>query len=286
MTDQHDTPAPTASPLPQATLGPFEPKLDTAHLAPPRPLPPEHPVSFLKQLPDRVADGFDTDGQVYDDRIRFAFGQWDIEAADADEDLGVMRSLHSRAIDEFKGMAQTIASAKADEDLTPTGRLKMVARLVEGRIDSLASTAERELARVDERIAREEAALMTTAKVTDPAQAVLHDSIRRHIAEHGLQPGSVKEGGYQTALQGADTETLLAIASAPAYLSGLDAKTYEKVRRELAERLAPERVQKIATLRTGKHRALQALSALHTKAHRFVDFKRARELAERGNGVR
>lgn len=285
MSTDNPTSAPGAPPAP-AVMGPFNPRTYTPA---PQPVPaPGTRSDFLKALPDYVLDGFDLTGKVYDDRLRFAFGQWDIEAGD-DEDVRCLASLHSRAVDEYRAMAEALASIRNDDDptLNSAGRLAIAGRTLEPRLVALAETAERELARASARIEAEEAALTTTAKVTDPAQAVLHDSIRRHIKENGLQPGRVKEGGgYQTGLQGTDDETLLAIVSAPAYLSGLDAETYEKCRQALAERMAPERVKKLTKLRKGKDLAIKALSELDRRSRKFVDFDKARELSARGTGGR
>jgi len=270
MTDLITTPNPAQSAPDSARELPRSPPIPE----PRQPVPaPGTRAEFLKALPDPVSDAFDLKGRVYDDRIRFAFGQWDVEASD-DADVRAMASLHERAVGEFRAMAQTVASVYADDDpaLNSAGRLTLTAGIVGERIQSLTASAERELDRVQARIAGEEAQLNATYRAAEPAQAVLHDAIRRHVKENGLDRLALARGET-------DTDTLQAIAGGPAFLSGLDQEQHARVCKLLAERTQPERVQIIAQLRKAKFRAVQAIAALDRKAGKFIDFKRARALA-------
>jgi len=233
-------------------------------------------ADFLKLVPNYVQDGFDLAGKVYEDRLHLAFGRWDVEVGD-DDDLRALESLHRRSIDEYRALAGTLQSVYSDPDptLNSAGRLKIAGSTIEPRIQALATVAERELARADERIEAEEKAIAAVYKATDSTQAVLHGEIRRHVADKGLNRLALARGEL-------DDATLQAIASGPAYLSGLDADTYQRVRQLLAERAAPERVQKINRLRQGKQRAVRALDALDRKSRMFVDFDKARALSGKG----
>lgn len=241
-------------------------------------------AAFLREDPDLQSAGFNLrTGMLSQTFPVTAFGRWEQpEGLDDDTDLAVLRNLHERAVGEWREMAQTVVDVYADPDpsLNEAGRLKIAARVIKPRLDQLAEVAAEQLAKVDQAVQAEEAAIAAALRPTDPAAAALHADIRAHWK-------SAKTEGERNQLilgilQGSiDDDTLAAIASAPAYLSGMTADLHAKARTLLAQRRAPDRVRRVEALRLGKARALQALSALDRTANRLIDFRKAAALAEK-----
>lgn len=247
-------------------------------------------LGFIKPTADEKAVGFDLrSGLVLDSWKAINIGTWEQpEALAADEDLAALRTLHERAVKEWRGMAETLAEVASDDDpsLNDDGRLKIAAKIIQPKIDAVAEAAKRELERADTSISAEEAAVAAALKPTDPAVAALHSDIRAHW-KAACDESRAKGNGTPmeltlAILQGTvDDDTLAAIATAPPYMTGMSADLHAKARALLAARVAPERVARINALRTGKQRALMALTALDNSANALLDFKRARDLLER-----
>lgn len=252
-------------------------------------------AAFLREVPGLQGVGFNLrTGMVSQTFPLVAFGEWEQpEGMDADEDLAVLHSLHTRAIGEWRGMAQALQAIADDDDpaLNDASRLKTAARVIKPKLDALADVAQAELGKVDASIVQEEAAVAAMLKPADPAVAALHQDIRAHWkgaydatrAKGAGAPQSLVLGILQGTV---DDDTLVAIATAPPYMAGMSDDLHGKARALLAKRLAPDRVKRINALRTGKARALQALSALDRTASRLIDFKKAAALTakERRHG--
>lgn len=253
------------------------------HLAHPR-------AGFMRENPGIETVGFDlATGNLSQNRERLLFGDWEeAEGFEADADLGVLRSLRDRAVGEWRGMAQTLLAIADDDDpaLNDVSRLKTAARVIKPKLDALIEAAQGELARVDASIADEETAVAAALKPADPAVAALHSDIRAHWkaaydaqrANGGGVPAELALGILKGTM---DDDTLKAIATAPPYMTGMSEDLHSKARALLAARVAPDRVKRINALRTGKARALQALSALDRTANRLIDFNQAAKLAEK-----
>lgn len=241
-------------------------------------------AAFLREDPDLQSAGFNLrTGMLSQTFPVTAFGRWEQpEGLDDDIDLAVLRNLHARAVGEWREMAQTVTAVYADPDpsLNEAGRLKTAARVIKPRLDQLAEVAAEQLAKVDQAVQAEEAAIAAALRPTDPAAAALHADIRAHwkAAKTEGERHQLILGILQGSL---DDDTLAAIASAPAYLSGMTADLHAKARTLLAQRRAPDRVRRVEALRLGKARALQALSALDSTANRLIDFRKAAALAEK-----
>lgn len=269
------TDAPLFEPLQRGDSAPEGPQL--AH---PR-------AGFLREQAEIESVGFDLrSGSLSPLRERLLFGEWEQpEELEADADLGVLRSLHARAAAEWRGMAQALQTIADDDDpaLNDASRLKTAARVIKPKLDALAEVAQAELGKVDASIAQEEAAVAAVLKPADPAVAALHSDIRAHWKGE-CEAAKAKGDGVPQALalgilQGTvDDDTLVAIATAPPYMTGMSETLHSKARALLAKRLAPDRVRRIDALRMGKARALQALSALDRTANRLIDFKKAAAL--------
>lgn len=240
-------------------------------------------LAFLREYPDLQSVGFNLrTGMVSQTFPLITFGRWEQpEGLEADTDLGVLRSLHERAVGTWRGMAQSLQDISDDDDpaLNDAGRLKTAAEVIKPKLDELQAVAESELARVDQAIAQEEAAVAASLRPADPALAALHSDIRAHWKATKAEERS---GLMLGILQGTiDDDTLTAIATAPGYMTGISADLHDKARALLAKRLAPERVKRIDALRVGKARALQALTGLQRTAGQLIDFKKAAQLAEK-----
>lgn len=241
-------------------------------------------AAFLREDPDLQSAGFNLrTGMLSQTFPVTAFGRWEQpEGLDDDTDLAVLRSLHERAVGEWREMAQTLVNIYADPDpsLNEAGRLKIAARVIKPRLDQLAEVAAEQLAKVDQAVQAEEAAIAAALRPTDPAAAALHADIRAHwkAAKTEGERNQLILGILQGSI---DDDTLAALATAPAYLSGMTADLHAKARALLAQRRAPDRVRRVEALRLGKARALQALSALDSTANRLIDFRKAAALAEK-----
>lgn len=241
-------------------------------------------AAFLREEPDLRSAGFNLrTGMLSQTFPVTAFGRWEQpEGLDDDTDLAVLRNLHERAVGEWREMAQTVVDVYADPDpsLNEAGRLKIAARVVKPKLDQLAEVAAEQLAKVDQAVQAEEAAIAAALRPTDPAAAALHADIRAHwkAAKTEGERNQLILGILQGSI---DDDTLAALASAPAYLSGMTADLHAKARTLLAQRRAPDRVRRVEALRLGKARALQALSALDSTANRLIDFRKAAALAEK-----
>lgn len=255
-------------------------------------------LSFLRERPSFERGGFDLDmggGRIAEASLRNHFGEWEqpTDLAD-DEDLSAMRSVHEQSVASFRDMVGTLQQVANDDDMTAEARLTTAAKIIEPKMDRLAATAEREFARVDAAIAGEEAGIveaMGTASATDLAG---FEAIRAwwrtdagqerarmllHLTElppEGQDPDPRKIGVAEL-----DTQSLWALATVPAYVTGLSAKQHAAIRDELALRIAPDRVKRRDALRTGKAKALQALAEYGKRAERFVDFRKAKAIREK-----
>lgn len=246
-------------------------------------------TGFLKAMPT-TGDGFDlTLGRAAPETLQNTFGPWidedsiqgprlDLTGLDDDRDLASLQGLHSLAVKGFLDMVETFAQVRDDDDptLNVDGRLKVAARIIEPRLNSLATLAERELATVDKRLDAERSDLDKAMGATDPSIAPMLDSIRRHWEGKGDAWRS-KQAGAPDRL---DDATLQALATGPAYLTGLSDQQQARVREEWASRRAPDTLRRIAALERGRTAALRAITTLSKKADKFLDFKKARALIE------
>lgn len=243
-------------------------------------------AAFLREEPSLQSAGFNLRTGLVSSTFQIsAFGRWEQpEGLDDDTDLAVLRSLHERAVSEWREMAQTVVDVYSDDDpsLNEAGRLKTAARVIKPRLDRLAEVAAEQLAKVDQAVQAEETAIAAALRPTDPAAAALHADIRAHWKAAKKADGTMPAELTLGILRGSiDDDTLAALATAPAYLSGMTADLHAKARALLAQRRAPDRVRRVEALRLGKARALQALSALDGVANRLIDFRKAAALAEK-----
>lgn len=238
------------------------------------------PTAFMRHVPDFQRDGYDfATGRTFNTRLAFEFGKWDDPNEDGDADVAALQALHESAVAAFGDLMDTLHSVAEDDDpsLNAGGRLKIAARIVEPKLNGLAERAAAEVERVAAEIEREVSAVEHATRVRDAADAVLHDGIRRHW--QGLDAGA--RAAQVVMVDQLDTATLQALATGPAYLSGLTDTQQGRLRTELARRVAPERVARVNRLRHGLALVAQATSALDAKANKFIDFNQARALLER-----
>ncbi|QQP97938.1 hypothetical protein [Lysobacter enzymogenes] len=213
------------------------------------------------------------------------FGEWeDPEGMAADADVTVMRDIHGKALAYMTVILGTIKQVRDDDDpsLNDAGRLKVLAKVVEPKLESFAVEVGKEFKRIDESIAQERAAIVQEVRPTDPYDIAMQAEIRSHFA---ALPDNKRNAEMTKVLLGQDldTATLQALALAPAYLSNLLPSQHERAHAALAKRLAPERVKRIEALQASKQRAGKALGALDKYANQLIDFKKARGLIEREN---
>lgn len=238
------------------------------------------PTAFMRSVPSFQEDGYDFEtGRTFNTRLSLEFGRWDDANDDGDADVATLHALHDSAVAAFGDLVDTLHSVAEDDDpsLNAGGRLKIAARIVEPKLNALAERASVEVDRVAGEIERELAAMDEAARTRDAADAMLHDGIRRHW----LAMDAAARAAQCQFADRLDDDSLRALATGPAYLSGLTDKQQARLRTELAGRVAPERMQRVNRLRRGLALVAQATSALDAKANKFLDFTKARALIER-----
>lgn len=246
---------------------------------------------FLLRMPDFSRDGFDIDtGRVSMSGVRASFGVWAgdelrglpnlDEGAEGDEDLQALKTVHTQSIETFAQMADTLRQLGTDrsEGMDNDARLRTAARVLEPKLARLRWTAEREIARAEVAIASEQGEIERATRAADAGEAVTHGEIRAHWK---AMPDSERTGHLLAPkLAQLDADTLRALASAPAYMTGLTEQQHAKVREEAARRVAPAKLARLQRLRAGRALASTAIETLERRALRLVDFNRARQLEE------
>jgi hypothetical protein len=242
-------------------------------------------LDFLSAKPS-FGDGFDPgSGKFMEPVIRVQFGDWqDIGEPDGDADLAALKSVRDQAEKQHRGMFETIVAVANDDDpsLNADGRLKVAAKILEPKLRVLAEVAEREFARANAAIEQEQAKVARAVRVADPLDIAVHSDIRAHLQR--LDP-SARTAVVTMAVHDGDVRTLQAIATAPAYLSGLKedgaGQLYQRAQEALATRMAPNETRRISRLRQGLAMSAQAVSVLDRTAKKLIDFNKARTLIER-----
>lgn len=250
-------------------------------------------TEFLTVAPDLVKDGFDLSGRVRAAAVNRYFGEWDIEPGD-DDDLKVLASLHSGALSTMQEVLAAINAVATDDDpsLNSAGRLKIAAQLVEPKIKRLSDTVSNHLARVDEAITSEEAAVHKATRVVDPVDLASLESIRSYWRSADAEKarrlltiptdfsGTDEQAARSRGGASLDTATLQALVLVPHYICGLTEEEHEYLRGVLADRVAPDRVKRLAAMRRGKALVTQATTAAEARANKYINFRKARELLE------
>lgn len=258
------------------------------------PLPGEHlagvlamnnqSYEFLMEPLTARAHGFQN-GQFIEPVMRAYFGSMpDAPEMAGDEDYQALVSLHSLAEKTWRGVITTIEQVRTDDDPSLNGdaRLKIVGQVVEPKVEAVAQTAARELARVKAAVEGIQAQVERAVRVADPIDVAVHADIRAHFKS--LSPALAMGAAYAAINEG-DTRTLQAIATAPAYLCGLAHPTGQKLHAEikavLAERMVPDLVRREKRLQEGLAIAAQALSTLDSHVKKTINIRKARQLRER-----
>ena len=244
----------------------------------------EQTYDFLKQPLSPGEHGFGG-GQYIEPVMRSYFGTMpEAPELEGDEDYRALVSLHALAEKTWRGVITTIEQVRTDDDpsLNRDARLKIVGQVVEPKVEAVAQTASRELARVKAAVEGIQAKVEQAVRVADPIDVAVHADIRSHFK--ALEP-NMRMAAAHTAINEGDTRTLQALATAPAYLCGLAHPTglqlHAQIKAVVAERMAPDLVRREKRLQEGLAIAAQALSALDTRVNRTIDMHKARQLRER-----
>lgn len=255
------------------------------------------PYAFLREPLSLERQGYRPDvagtsqGAFSERVLGERFGAWpEAPELETDEDFKALKALRTSAETTWRGVIGTIEQVRADDDptLNNDGRLKILGRVIEPKLEELARTAEREIARVQETIGQVDADITKAIRVVEPVDLAAHDAIRRFWKEQA----SAKEVTVAKTVLGSpvlsdiegdriDTQTLQALAGAPHYLSGITPAQQARARDLLARRMAPALVKRRDGLNAGLTVAAQALTALHEHVNRTIDLKKARQLRER-----
>lgn len=250
-------------------------------------------TEFLSGAPDAAKDGFDLGGRTQSAAVNRYYGKWDIEAGN-DDDLKVLATLHSGALDTVQEVFAAINAVAVDEDpsLNSAGRLKIAAQVIEPKIARMNQSVSAHLGRIDEVIAAEEGEVRKATRVVDPVDLASMDSIRSYWRSPEAEKarnlltlptdltGSDEQAYRSTAANKLDTATLQALTLVPHYVSGLTERQHDYLQAVLEERVAPDRVKRVAALRKGKALVIQATTATESRANKFINFRKARELLE------
>lgn len=254
------------------------------------------PYGFLKEPLSASTHGYEPDpqggaeGRFSELGERLRFGEWtDVEGMEADEDYRALKTIHDAARNTWRSVVSTIEKVQADKDptLNNDGKLKILGRVVEPRLEELARTAERELAKVEDSLAQVADEMTKAQRQVDPVDLAVHADIRRYWKDNAAAP-DIRQAKMNLLLSEAtpdagkslDTLTLQALVTAPAYLSGLSDKQQDRAKALLAERMTPDLVRRTNALVRGRGVAAKAVQTLEGLVHRTIDMTRARSLRE------
>jgi len=237
---------------------------------------------FMRHRPDFSKDGFDLDtGKVYETGVRLFFGEWQEGELDrTDSDVAVLRAIHTRAQSRWRDMIDTVQAIRKDDDpsLNADGRLKIAARMLKPKLEEVEGLHQRESERIDGVIAEAERELDASIRATDPVSTAGAGEIRSYFRS---LPDNKRSEAVHKAIRAGDIETLRALATMPAYLSGLTDDMQRKAHEAAALLMAPDRVARIAALRNGQILAERAVREYGKRVRRLIDFNKAAALIER-----
>lgn len=217
--------------------------------------------------------------------LKARFGEWDIAAND-DEDLVALERVHASCVRTWRATVEAIEQVRTDDDpaLNADARLKIVAQLVEPKMQRLATEAAAELERAEGSLATVRADIGKVCRIADATDLSVHEGIRAHLKSLG---GGLSIAAVAQAIADRDALTLQAVAVAPHFMSGLPApgadvnEWHAKACAALAELKAPALVARASQLEAGIAKDVQALKTLNQFANRTIDFKKAQKLRER-----
>lgn len=240
------------------------------------------PAGFMTRRPDFSKDGFDLDtGRVAETSLRLSFGEWQGSDLDGkDSDLAILRGIHDRAIAHWRDLPDMLRQVRDDDDptLNTDGRLKIAAQVLGPKLKALEDLRDRELSRIKAEVEREEAEVDRTIRAVDPVSQAGAGEIRTYL--RGLDDDK-RNAAVHRAMQDGDMETLRAVATMPAYLSGVTEGQHRRAREAVALHLAPERVARIAALSNGALLAQRAVGEYTRRTRALIDFNKAQALIER-----
>lgn len=245
------------------------------------------PAGFLSRRPEFGKDGFDIEtGRVYETGVRLSFGEWpDNPAEREDGDLAILRAVHTRATAQWRDMVDTLQAVRSDDDpsLNADGRLKVAARILEPKLSEMEALRDKVIEQARGEIEREEAAIAKAVREADPVDLALHADIRKRLHDLGFDKA---RAAVAKAIERGDVLTLQAVATAPAWMSGLEvgdgeAAAYLDAQDALAQHKAPTHYARSTALRGGVLMADRAVKEYTKRARALIDFDRARQLLER-----
>lgn len=245
------------------------------------------PTAFLTRRPDFTRDGFDLDtGKVAETSIRMHFGEWQpSELDDQDGDIAILRAIHTRAQTRWRDMIETLQAVRSDDDpsLNADGRLKVAARMLAPKVAEIEGLHQRETERIRGEVEREDAEIAKAMKQADPSDLALHADIRKRV--HDM--GDKRDLFVRKAIERGDLLSLQAVATAPAWMSGLDmgddgaVEAYHLAREAVARAMAPDRYARATALRNGLLLADRGVKEYTRRARALINFPRANALIER-----
>lgn len=254
------------------------------------------PYGFLSEPLSAATHGYEPDphggpeGRFSELGERLRFGEWaDEEDMEADEDYRAMKTIHEAARKTWRGIVGTIEQVQADKDptLNNDGKLKILGKVVQPKLEALAQTAERELARVDASLDQVAGEITKAQRVVDPVDLAVHADIRRYWKDHADSPDVrqakahlLVDGKLGDTGQGVDTQTLQALVNAPAYLSGLTTVQHNRAKALLAKRMTPDLVKRGEALVRARSTAAKAVQTLEGLVNRTINLTRAKQLQE------
>ena len=253
------------------------------------------PYGFLREPLSATVQGYEPDptgagqGRFNELRESIRFGEWqDAPELESDEDYRALKTIHGAARQTWRGIVGLIEQVQADKDptLNNDAKLKILGRVIEPKLEELAGATQRELSRVDGALAALREQMEQAQREADPVGVAVHAEIRAHWKANADAPdirlakAQLRMGAELGDGSGIDTQTLQALATGPAYLSGLTPAQHDRAKALLAERLTPSLVAKASALQRGREAAEKAVAGLEGLVHRTVDMDRARKLRE------
>lgn len=218
------------------------------------------PRSVMKDFPVK-------DTPVY---VEMRFGKWPDELPKYEAALAELHQTHSTISRSWPIIWNHHRAAMRDETATPAARMLRSADFAEKTIKTVEARIEAARAKAQDRL--KELGEHLQAQLYPPAvagRATQDQEIRAYFAR---LPGEEKISRANAAMNSGDETTVRALVTAPAYLSGLNDKTHERLKVGYLQRVAPEALQLGRQIQQGLELVNGAAAALLTDTSAEIDF--------------
>lgn len=193
--------------------------------------------------------------------------------------LSDLRASVAKSVAEYRSTHEAVTRIDGDKTLTDGGRLVRKATVVRAKMAAAIAALETARNKTAAGRSANEAALQKHFDFgsSNLAEISLAAEVRAHAKS---LPASERGKFMRSAFDGSDLSTLRAIASAPAFLSGVPAELHAFAREQVLTALAPEHLANSKILAEGEAAATQIAEHLGQATANLVDFDSADAIAK------